>query len=184
MAILSKGTTFASGDQVTAANLNNLVDAATFDTPTDNSTLQKNGSGLLAVKDSGVTLAKLATDAYTTGTWTPSIGGNATYSSRSGTYTKIGRLVFITATINVSTVGTGSQYIITGLPFTSGVEGSCNVSNFASANSSLVYVTAAIPSGGTAVNIRSTTAAGSTIDASANFFADGAQITFSGLYHT
>ena len=30
MAVLSKGTTFANGDQVTATKLNNLVDNATF----------------------------------------------------------------------------------------------------------------------------------------------------------
>lgn len=63
MAVLSKGVTISTGDQVTAANLNNNVDNATFDTPADNSTIQKNGSGLLQVKDSGVTPTKLSTGA-------------------------------------------------------------------------------------------------------------------------
>lgn len=33
MAVLSKGVTISTGDQVTAASLNNNVDAATFDVP-------------------------------------------------------------------------------------------------------------------------------------------------------
>ena len=63
MAILSKGTTFATGNQVTAANLNALVDSATFasgavdDTTTelDSSSPQK-----IIVKDLGITTSKLA----------------------------------------------------------------------------------------------------------------------------
>ena len=63
MAILSKGTTFATGNQVTAANLNALVDSATFasgavdntSTALDSSSPQK-----IIVKDSGITTSKLA----------------------------------------------------------------------------------------------------------------------------
>ena len=63
MAILSKGTTFATGNQVTATNLNALVDSATFasgavdDTTTelDSSSPQK-----IIVKDLGITTSKLA----------------------------------------------------------------------------------------------------------------------------
>ena len=64
MAILSKGNTYSSGDAVTAANLNNLVDQATFVTgtgnATDNSTLEVHSSGYLQVKDLGITTGKLA----------------------------------------------------------------------------------------------------------------------------
>jgi hypothetical protein len=70
MAILNKGTTYASGDNVTAANLNALVDSATFKTgsneATDNSTLQVHGSGYLKIKDSGVDSTQLADDAVIT----------------------------------------------------------------------------------------------------------------------
>ena len=62
MAILSKGTTFAVNDQVTATKLNNLVDAATFDSTgaVDNSTTQISG-GAIIVKDGGITPQKLDT---------------------------------------------------------------------------------------------------------------------------
>ena len=69
MAILSKGTDFSTGDQVTAANLDALVDSATFasgavdDTSTalDSSSPQK-----IIVKDGGITTAKLADSSSTT----------------------------------------------------------------------------------------------------------------------
>lgn len=62
MAVLSKGTTFATNDQVTATKLNNLVDAATFDTTgaVDNSTTQVSG-GAIIVRDGGITAAKIST---------------------------------------------------------------------------------------------------------------------------
>lgn len=93
MAILTKGHTFADGDQVTSTKLNNLVDAAVFRTGTgeavDNTTLLVDAGGYLKagvmqtgnlaagsvttakLADStgasdGVTTAKLATGAVTT----------------------------------------------------------------------------------------------------------------------
>lgn len=65
MAVLSKGTTFANGDQVTAAKLNNLVDASTFVSgAVDNISTQLSGGGII-VKDGGVSTAKLADSAVT-----------------------------------------------------------------------------------------------------------------------
>ena len=60
MPVLTKGVDFANGDQVTATNLDNLVDAATFASgAVDNSTTQLS-SGAIIVKDEGITAAKLA----------------------------------------------------------------------------------------------------------------------------
>ena len=60
MAILSKGNTFATGEQVTAAKLNNLVDNATFASDAvDNSTTALDGNGKIIVKDGGISIAKL-----------------------------------------------------------------------------------------------------------------------------
>ena len=68
MAILNNPEDFVSGENVTAAKLNNLVDGATFlsgaGEATDGSTLEVNdgegGDGSLRVKDLGITTAKLA----------------------------------------------------------------------------------------------------------------------------
>jgi len=68
MAILNNPEDFISGENVTAAKLNNLVDGAGFlggaGEATDDSTLEVNdgegGDGSLRVKDLGITTAKLA----------------------------------------------------------------------------------------------------------------------------
>ena len=60
MAILSKGTDFSTGDQVTAAKLDALVDNATFASDAvDDSTTALDGDGKIIVKDGGITSAKL-----------------------------------------------------------------------------------------------------------------------------
>ena len=64
MAILSRGQTFASGDQVTAQKLKDIVDLATFDDPADESTIVKDtGTGKLKVPSNGITSNELASDA-------------------------------------------------------------------------------------------------------------------------
>lgn len=68
MAILIKGKTFTSTEQVTSTKLHQLVDSATFDpAAADGSTLEVS-AGALRVKDAGITGAKLsATVAIPTG---------------------------------------------------------------------------------------------------------------------
>jgi hypothetical protein len=58
-------------------------------------------------------------DDYSEGSWTPSLGGNATYTAQAGSYVKIGRLVRATGRIVVNAIGTGSTTVISGLPYTS-----------------------------------------------------------------
>lgn len=66
MAVISKGQTFATGDQVTALKLNNLADNATFASgAVDNVSTQLSG-GAIVVKDEGVTTAKLNDGSVTT----------------------------------------------------------------------------------------------------------------------
>jgi len=66
MAVITKGHTFANGDQVTAAKLNNLADDATFASgAVDNVSTQLSG-GAVIVKDGGIATAKLADTAVTT----------------------------------------------------------------------------------------------------------------------
>jgi len=56
-------------------------------------------------------------DDYEEGTFTPSIGGTATYTQQTGRYTKIGNRVHVTLRCTVLLRGTGSTYEIAGLPF-------------------------------------------------------------------
>lgn len=60
-------------------------------------------------------------DDYEEGTWTPTVTattGSITSYSASGTYTKIGRQVFCTATIDITNNGTGAAVLQYTLPFT------------------------------------------------------------------
>ena len=56
-------------------------------------------------------------DDYEEGTWTPTVGGNAVMGIQAGDYIKIGKLVWINFDFSVVTLGTGSNKLITGLPF-------------------------------------------------------------------
>ncbi len=97
------------------------------------------------------TAAANALSDYEEGTWTPVIGGlsgvsGQSYSNQSGTYTKIGRMVHVNCSIDLSTKGTISGLLtLNGLPFTvlnSGSQrgtGSCG--NWGNLASSLVHCT-------------------------------------------
>ena len=89
--------------------------------------VMNSGSGIDFSATSGTGTSELFDD-YEEGTWTPvvadaSSGGNeASYTSNTGFYTKIGRQVFLTIRfININTTGmtAGNQIFITGLPFAS-----------------------------------------------------------------
>jgi hypothetical protein len=75
MPILTKGSTFATGNQVTAANLNALVDSATFAAGAVDTVTTELSSGAIGVKNGGITPTKLSTGAPV---WTSA--GNVTVS--------------------------------------------------------------------------------------------------------
>ena len=58
-----------------------------------------------------------ALDDYEEGTWTPTLGGNTSYTSQAGRYTKIGRYVLADFDLTVNVLGTGSAGTLQGLPF-------------------------------------------------------------------
>ena len=67
MPIINKGTAFSNGEQLSASKLNDLVDGATFGIDSvDNASTIVNASGAIIVRDSGITAAKLDTNAVTT----------------------------------------------------------------------------------------------------------------------
>jgi hypothetical protein len=80
-------------------------------------------------------------DDYEEGTFTPTLGGTATYSLQSGFYTKVGRLVCIQFAIEITSLGTGSTTQISGLPFnasSTNSAGSCHY--FGSLATNVVYL--------------------------------------------
>ena len=65
----------------------------------------------------GDTAAANALDDYEEGTWTPVSDNDATYSSQSGSYTKIGRFVFVFFNFQLNQINSGANNAIWGLPF-------------------------------------------------------------------
>lgn len=101
MAILVSGKTWAIGDGLTATNLNNTVNAATFDTgAVDDSTTQLSG-GAIIVKSGGITPSHLSSGGPT---WS---GGTTTATNLTATSTVTGATGQFT-TLNAT--GTTSIY--------------------------------------------------------------------------
>ena len=74
------------------------------------------GNGIDFSATAGTGTSELLND-YEEGTWTPSIGGNATYTTQVGSYTKIGRQVTLWFDLTINVLGTGSTQFISGVPF-------------------------------------------------------------------
>jgi hypothetical protein len=75
------------------------------------------GSGITFPATASASSNANTLDDYEEGTWTPTLGGTATYNGQTGTYTKVGRLVTVTFNLNILVLGTGSATTVDGLPF-------------------------------------------------------------------
>jgi hypothetical protein len=174
----------------------------TFNTSSSNITtaerLRLNGNGALILSGGtatadGVGITFPATqsassnantlDDYEEGTWTPSVGGTATYTFQVGQYTKIGNLVYINGFIQINAIGTGATTTITGLPFTpsnpAGSDASISIGYFASGATSVNWIGGSIDAN--AINIYSTTSTTTTAGGSA-FFQASTRLDFSCCY--
>lgn len=120
-------------------------------------------------------------DDYEEGTWTPSIGGTATYTNQTGRYTKIGRAVLVSGTLLINAVGTGSVSTISGLPFTSAVASGVAVHYYNVSATSYSFLAGSIASGASIV-LYAVAAGGATGTGVATFFANSANIVFSGHF--
>ena len=122
-------------------------------------------------------------DDYEEGTWTPSLGGSATYNQQSGHYTKTGRAVCATCVLIISSIGSGSTTTISGLPFSllSSSSGSLAVSFFTNSATSIVYIGADIA--GTQIALLSSTAAAANLGGN-SIFQNSTQIKMGGSYQT
>ena len=122
-------------------------------------------------------------DDYEEGTWTPSLGGTATYNTQVGMYTKIGNVVTVSGKIHVNVRGTGSSTVVSGLPFTSNANYSYGIAigKYAAIANTAFTVYGDLPSSSTTFELFCTTAAG-TSNYVASVFADSTNITFTFTY--
>ena len=106
MPILTKGSTFATGNQVTAANLNALVDSATFAAGAVDTVTTELSSGAIGVKNGGITPSKLSSYGPTWGLETVlRYAGNAVVNGPLTTGGAIASSGAITANGDLSTNG-------------------------------------------------------------------------------
>jgi len=127
-------------------------------------------------------------DDYEEGTWTPSLGGTTTYAIQEGKYTKIGNRVFVTAQIQVTTIGTGSTTTVSGLPFTTQNQECAyplKVGYWSTLNVNVIYIGGySAPNGTTTVFTSKTTSSADNIDSTIALFKSGTNIQWSQMYMT
>jgi len=144
--------------------------------------VMSSGKGIDFTATAGTGTSELFAD-YEEGTWTPSVGGLATYTARTGTYTKVGRLVTIQGDITINLILTGSIYTISGLPYTAGAQQWGSVGGFTGLNTgNIVFISCYVDSGTTNLSFNGLSAAGVTSGLLAPF-KNSAQIAFSISYY-
>jgi len=121
-------------------------------------------------------------DDYEEGTWTPTVGGTATYTIQEGRYTKIGRQVTIQGIIQISVIGTGSATTISGLPFTVDGVTTMAVGYFANLASSVVFISGRVDNGTTNIVFSTLAAAATGSTLGGSIMGSSTRIDFSGLY--
>jgi hypothetical protein len=121
-------------------------------------------------------------DDYEEGTFTPSIGGDATYTSRSGTYIKVGRKVSIAGTFVINTKGTGSAAIVSGLPFAASALTPIYVGIFQNLAINVVFLLGSIPATTSRVDFTSIAAATGTTPNETSVIGNGTRIDYAATY--
>jgi hypothetical protein len=170
-----------------AATLNNGL------TLTDGNLVVSSGHGIDfgATANSSGTMSSELLDDYEEGTWTPSHGGNTSYTNRTGTYVKVGQTVFIRGQVNINELGTGSNAAITGLPFTSATTvngnpaGTLNVNYYSGLAIAVIHIAGYVTSNATTINTVANVTANATIEYNTGaFYQDDSRIDFSMTYET
>ena len=98
-------------------------------------------NGTVVFGNTGYTVGN-ALDEYEEGTFTPSVGGNATYNSQIGKYIIIGRSVTIKLEMHINVLGTGSTSTVTGIPYAADTEAPLAMGKAQNTNGSYGDITA------------------------------------------
>lgn len=174
------GTTPAAGTFTTVAATTTGKVATTLGV--GNATPSASGSGVSFPATQSASTDVNTLDDYEEGTWTPSIGGNATYTVQTGSYVKIGRLVYIQANLTINVIGTGSTTVISGLPFANVLGRTpISASNTLSIATAVVSINPVVDLSASTISMYSRTAAATT-EATNAFFQNSAQVAIAGFY--
>jgi len=148
------------------------------------STLSGSGSGVQFPATQSASTNANTLDDYEEGTWTPSVGGTATYSIQTGTYVKIGQNVTAWFDMQIASIGTGSTVNVSGLPFSANASapvlgGECGY--IAGSATNIVSVFPRLNASGTTIVLGSLTAAAASVGSSA-LLADATRIVVTMTY--
>jgi hypothetical protein len=147
----------------------------------------KDSSGILSVNGIQFPATQSASadanclDDYEEGTWTPNVGGTATYTTQVGSYVKIGKLVLVRGNLKINTIGTGATNNIKGLPFSTGAdEYTIPVDKSDSLSASIVWI--ALRTSVTDLYATYRTAASASSNVNGNFLQNSTEMQFAGCY--
>ena len=149
-----------------------------------NATPAASGSGITFPATQSASSDANTLDDYEEGTWTPSVGGTATYGARAGRYTKIGNIVYIQGQQDITLLGTGSASILSGLPFTAASassEGGFNITYFANLAVNVIQPVLGVDAATTSCTVYSRTTAG-VAASTVSVFGNSARMFFYGHY--
>ena len=186
----------ASNNNVTAVTIHanqNATFANTAKFPTTigigGATPSASGSGISFPATQSASSDANTLDDYEEGSWSPSVGGNATYNAQEGLYIKIGQLVFIFFDIGINILGTGSTTTISGVPFTAGnipnqsSAWTLNPHYFANIANGITWLSAYVPENATTILFVGNSTSATTVQMNGGVvFANGARIVGSGTY--
>lgn len=144
-----------------------------------NATPSTSGAGITFPATQSASSDANTLDDYEEGDWTPSVGGNATYTSRSGRYVKIGKSVSVLFDIQISVLGTGNANQIINVPFTAesnSITNAGSIGFFSGLATSVVSMYLRIDGGNSAIIISGMTAAGTAINTN-TIFQDNTRFT-------
>ena len=168
---------------------------ATLTTPSFASTIgvggataSASGSGISFPATQSASSDANTLDDYEEGTWTPSVGGTATYQAgRYGRYVKVGKMVTVQYLIAINIIGTGSTTVLQGLPFASenisSVQTSC-VSYFSSIGNARYWLGSYVENNATTMQFVSTTGLVTTVDNATGVFTNNTFIYGFATYMT
>ena len=145
------------------------------------------GSGITFPATQSASTSANTLDDYEEGTWTPNVGGTATYTKQSGRYRKIGAVCTIDLELQINTIGTGSPGVIFGLPFAclSGDASASGPIGYASGlATNILALYFRIDGGASNIANAGLTTAATTVTNDIGIFGNGARVLFSITYLT
>ena len=124
-------------------------------------------------------------DEYEEGSWTPVVGGNATYLTQDARYIKNGKTVILWGELKINVLGTGSATTISGLPFTSittAPVSTGSVSFFGGLATNVIFISNYVIGNSTNLTFVSAVASTTTVTNGPSVLGNSAQIIFNAVY--